>query len=276
MRPLPSPPSGLGLVTHVRATGRGIIILAGPSSCGKGAVAEVLRRILHIPEENHISMGEALRRVATRPGGSLEGFGIHERSVFDPEVSSPDLRDKAERHRAEFEERFPHTTQRDWLEYCVLSGLLVPDAWSEAIIDGVIAERAAEPSAVILLDGYPRTEVAARHVMRLSERVDIPILKVLHLSVSKREMHKRALGRRRADDTPETLERRYKFYVEHVQPCVELLKSHIGSQRVALIDAHQPEFGPDGTLDLEASVANVANEALIALGVSRHILGSLQ
>ena len=74
------------------------------------------------------------------------------------------------------------------------AGLLVPDAWSEAIIEGVIADRAAKHEAVVLLDGYPRTEVAAQHVLSLSSRLQIPIIRVIHLSVSKKEMHRRALG----------------------------------------------------------------------------------
>ena len=183
---------------------------------------------------------------------------------------------KASQYEVELFDRFgTEPTQVDWLEYCVTAGLLVPDRWSERIIEGVIAERAQRHQAVILLDGYPRTEAAARHVLGLTERLSIPVIKVLHLSVSKREMHRRALGRKRQDDNPEMLERRYQFYVEHVQPSVELLKAHLGSQAVALIDAHQPEYLADGTLDLDASVRNVANSVLTALGVSRHILGSL-
>ena len=116
---------------------------------------------------------------------------------------------------------------------------------------------------------------AARHVLALSERLDIPIIKVVHLSVSKKEMQNRALGRKRMDDTPETLERRYQFYIDHVQPSVELLKAQLGSKVAALIDAHQPEYRNDGSLDLEQSVRNVANSVLMALGVSRHILESL-
>ena len=87
-------------------------------------------------------------------------------------------------------------------------------------------------------------------------------------------MHRRALGRKRQDDTPEMLERRYTFYVEHVQPAVELLKAELGSQAVALIDAHQPAYR-DGELDLSRSVWNVAKQVLMSLGVSRHVLEHL-
>jgi adenylate kinase family enzyme len=278
------PNAALGLETTVRAGGRGIVVLAGPSSCGKGAIAKALRRTLQIPEGNHLSMGEALREIIERARAEPlfraqlgERYGIYDNlRILEPRETDSATVVKASQYEVELFDRFgTEPTQVDWLEYCVTAGLLVPDLWSERIIEGVIADRAGRHQAVILLDGYPRTEAAARHVLGLTERLKIPIIKVLHLSVSKREMHRRALGRKRQDDTPEMLERRYQFYIEHVQPAVELLKAHLGSTSVSLVDAHQPEYLSDGTLDLEASVRNVANSVLTALGVSRHILGSL-
>ena len=282
IEPAPSrPSSALGLVTTVRARGRGIIILSGPSSCGKGAIAEALRRTLHIRRKNHISMGDALRGTFERARSEPEflaamgsDLGIHpDRCVFDSEDAA--VTRKARSYGGLVERFGDRPTELDWLEYCVTDGLLVPDAWSERIIEGTIAERAAHHEAVIILDGYPRTEVAAQHVLDLTRRLGIPIIKVVHLSVSKNEMHKRALGRQRLDDTPEMLERRYTFYVDHVQPSVELLKAQLGSAKVALIDAHQPAYRPDGQLDLGESVRNVANRVLMTLGVSRHILEHL-
>jgi adenylate kinase family enzyme len=280
--PAPSrPSSALGLVVSVRAEGRGIVILSGPSSCGKGEVATALRRTLHLPESHHISMGDSLRETYSRAreeeafrAALGEAYGIWpDRCVFDHEDKAVVIKSRS---YPDLTERYgPRPTELDWLEYCVTSGLLVPDVWSEHIIEGVIAERASQHEAVLLLDGYPRTEVAAQHVLDMTRRLGIPIIKVVHLSVSKTEMHRRALGRNRLDDTPETLERRYNFYVDHVQPSVELLKAKLGSNKIALIDAHQPEYGGDGALDVEASVRNVANTVLMALGISRHILEHL-
>jgi len=229
-------------------------------------------------------MGDALRETIQRARESEdfrallgENYGIWpDRSIYDPEYSDEPLIEKARNYDDELRERYGKApSQLDWLEYCVTAGLLVPDAWSEAIIEGVIADRASKHEAVLLLDGYPRTEVAAQHVLSLSTRLAIPIIRVVHLSVSKKEMHRRALGRRRMDDSPELLERRYQFYIDHVQPSLEFLKARLGSRKVALIDAHQPEYRGDGELDLEASVRNVANSVLMALGVSRHILENL-
>ena len=280
--PAPSRPStALGLVVSVRAKGRGIVILSGPSSCGKGEVAKALRRTLHLPSSHHISMGDALRETITRARSEApfrsalgEAYGIWpDRCIFDHEDEAVVVKAKS---YAELTEKYgKKPTELDWLEYCVECGLLVPDAWSEHIIEGVISERATRHEAVLLLDGYPRTEVAAQHVLDMTRRLGIPIIKVVHLSVSKTAMHRRAHGRKRVDDTPEMLERRYHFNVDHVQPSVELLKAKLGSNKIALIDAHQPEYGGDGALDVEASVRNVANTVLMALGISRHILENL-
>lgn len=278
------PSAALGLTVSVRARGRGIIILSGPSSCGKGVVAEALRRVLQVPESMHVSMGDALRRTVERARVEPEfrrwlkeacEIG-HDVPLLDPALNPDGRIVKARAHEAELKARFgPAPTQLDWLDFCVSEGLLVPDRWSERIIEGRIAELASRHEALILLDGYPRTEVAARHVLELSSRHNIPIIKVVHLSVSRKEMARRALGRQRSDDTPEKLERRYSFYVDQVQPSLEYLKARLGSQAVVLIDAHQPEYGPDGQLDLARSVRNVANSVLMAIGVSRHILEHL-
>ena len=70
------PSAALGLETTVRARGRGIIVLSGPSSCGKGAIAKSLRKTLQIPEENHLSMGDALREIIDRSRADA-GFPFH-------------------------------------------------------------------------------------------------------------------------------------------------------------------------------------------------------
>ena len=272
--------AALGLSISVKATGRGLILIAGPSSCGKGAISKALLTALQIPSSNYVSMGDALRGViqlAADPAFRVsmgDRFGIwSDRAVLtDPRVAEATRR-KAVSYVEDLRERFGESpSEVDWLEYCVTTGLIAPDAWSERVVEETIGSAASGENGVVLLDGYPRTEAAAGHVLQLAERFSLPIIKVIHLSVSKREMHRRALGRRRADDTPEGLERRYQFYVEQVQPAVELLKSELGSHAVALVDAHQPAYREDGELDLAESVDNVSRNVLISMGLSRHIL----
>ena len=49
------------IVETVRVEGHGVILLTGPSSCGKGEIAKALCKFLSIPKERHLSMGDILR-----------------------------------------------------------------------------------------------------------------------------------------------------------------------------------------------------------------------
>jgi adenylate kinase family enzyme len=101
---------------------------------------------------------------------------------------------------------------------------------------------------------------------------NIPIIKVVHLSISKDEMIKRALGRKRSDDKKESLERRYQFYIEHVQPSIDYLKVRLGSSKVTLIDAHQPVYNQLGIIDIEKSIKQVTLDVLKSLGLPSYLL----
>ena len=91
-------------------------------------------------------------------------------------------------------------------------------------------------------------------------------------------MSHRASKRGRADDTIEALRSRFEFYVENVQPSVDYLKTELGGDRIALIDAHQPSFiERDGkrTFDLQRSIGNVVQSSLRSLGVPNVIVRDL-
>src|SRR5690606_15398513 len=95
---------------------------------------------------------------------------------------------------------------------------------------------------------------------------------------SRAEMLARAGKRARADDDAEALRRRFDFYLENVQPSVDYLKTELGGDAIALIDAHQPAFS-DGAgervFDLPRSIENVVATSLRALGVPRVIVRDL-
>jgi ABC-type iron transport system FetAB ATPase subunit len=44
------------IVEKVNVEGNGVILLTGPSSCGKGEIAKSLCKFLSIPENKHLSM----------------------------------------------------------------------------------------------------------------------------------------------------------------------------------------------------------------------------
>ena len=271
-------------VEKVRVEGNGVILLTGPSSCGKGEIAKSLRRFLSLPEERHLSMGEILRRtvVKTRSDNSFKEnlankYQIsYKSSIFDNTVNGAEVIGKAKEYEKEvmsyFNKGGEDISQLDWLEFCVQRGLLVPDLWTEGIIESVFESSPELKSGIFILDGYPRTVAAAKFLLNTLSKNNIPIIKVLHLSITKEQMKIRAQGRARKDDTEDSLERRYQFYVDKVQPCVDYLKCSLGVPNVVLIDAHQPVFDGEGNLDLDASIREVTLTVMQALGLPGFLL----
>lgn len=301
----PATPTSLVRVERIALRGPGAVILTGPSSCGKGEVANALCETLSIDPRRHLSMGEILRSTVARARQDVafsemlrERYELSEdANVFDCIDTTEDLTEKVERHLADLEKFFgrtpsrfiseevsgkPFVSQIDWLEYCTARGLLIPNRWTQDLIAADI-ERTLntgdEASQLpFILDGYPRTVVAAQHLLGFLRSVEVPVLKVLHLSISKAEMSHRAGKRGRADDHSEALRSRFEFYVENVQPSVDYLKTELGGDRIALIDAHQPAFvDVDGerVFNLERSIDNVVRTALRALGVPGVIVRDL-
>ena len=265
-------------VQQVKVHGRGAILLTGPSSCGKGELATSLCGFLSLPEEHHISMGDVLRSTiqAARTDAATRDMlrdqcGIDEQtSVIEPSKNSTELIAKVQRHLDGSQAAPP--SQLDWLEHCVTAGLLIPDDWAERIIEAQLRSKVAIHDSIFILDGYPRTHGAAESLLRLFNDLGIGVIKVLHLSITKAEMKSRAQSRGRPDDTDDALDLRYEFYVEHVQPCIDYLKECLGTDRVALVDAHQPAYATSGSLDLDRSIRAVTVSALEALGLPRYLL----
>lgn len=272
------------IVEKVRVEGKGVILLTGPSSCGKGEIAKALCRFLSIPPHKHLSMGDILRNTVQKARQDrsfrhrlAEEYQISYRiSIFEPDSNKPDIIDKATQYREELiktlhlKEAF--VSQLDWLEFCVARGLLVPDEWTVRILDALLGHSPEYHEGIIILDGYPRTRVAAEFLLETLSKLHIPVIKVLHLSITKEEMKKRALSRKRIDDDEDSLERRYQFYIDKVQPCIEYLKYNLGTSAVALIDANQPVYRENGQVDIEASIGQVLLSVMEDLGLPRYLL----
>jgi len=278
-------------VEKVRLRANGVLILTGPSSCGKGEVASALCRVLSIDPAAHLSMGDILRSTIARAKSDVsfarsieQQYNISANAnVFDCIDSNEELTRKVHSHaeglRRYFgREEMATVSQLEWLEYCTMNGLLVPNRWTQDLIAAHIEHTRLLRNSAFIMDGYPRTVAAARHLVDFLRRMHIPILKVLHLSISKQEMLARARLRGRQDDDEQALLRRYNFYVESVQPSVDFLKLELGADCIALVDAHQPEYDlVDGErrLALEPSINNVVTSALRSIGVPRVVIGDL-
>lgn len=272
------------IVEKVRVEGNGVILLTGPSSCGKGEIAKALCRFLSIPQHKHLSMGDILRKTVQKAREEKSfrlklavDYDISDKvSIFDEERNRSDIADKAHEYKDEvlntlqIADRF--VSQLDWLEFCVMKGLLVPDEWTVRILDALLDSSPEYHQGIWILDGYPRTKIAAQFMLDTLSKLNIPIIKILHLSITKEQMKERAFGRKRLDDTDESLERRYQFYIDKVQPCVDYLKDCLGSSSVALIDAHQPVYLDNGKIDVEASINEVILSVMQALGLPRYLL----
>ncbi|HCT64497.1 MAG TPA: hypothetical protein DIC60_04395 [Lachnospiraceae bacterium] len=261
----------------INVEGNGVILLTGPSGCGKGEIAKALCTFLSIPTEMHLSMGEILRKTIDRAKKDngfkntlAEKYKISDAiSIFKKSENKSEVINKAQKYRQEIISfmggKNNFVSQFHWLEFCVANGLLVPDEWTEKIMDALFENTPELNNGMFILDGYPRTVEAADSLLSTFKRLDMPIVKVLHLFITKEEMIHRALNRKRVDDTEESLEKRYQFYIEKVQPCIDYLKRRLGSKSVALIDAHQPFYKQEGLLDIEASIKEVFISVMSAL-----------
>lgn len=272
------------IVKEVHVEGRGAILLTGPSSCGKGEIAKSLCKFLSIPKDRHLSMGEILR-ITIKKAKEDEDFRhkldleyniSNSISIFDENNNKVEVINKAESYKDEIISSFNikdnFISQFAWLEFCVSKGLLVPDEWTVNIIDAVFSESENLKNNIFILDGYPRTTIAAQKLLETFKKLNIPIIKVIHLSITKEQMKIRALSRKRNDDTEESLERRYQFYVDKVQPCIDYLKCFLGYSSVALIDAHQPIFNENSTINIEKSIHAVTLSVMKELGLPSFLL----
>jgi adenylate kinase family enzyme len=273
-------------VEKVSLRGPGVLILTGPSSCGKGEVASALSKVMSIPERAHLSMGEILRNTFQLAKQDLSyahllatNYKISaESNIFDCVDANDDLTKKVLNYVPEMEQYFKKegmdkfTSQLEWLEFCTMNGLLVPNRWTQDFISAHIEHSPEFKVNPFILDGYPRTVKAAKHLIAFLKRMNIPVIKVLHLSISKQEMLSRATKRGRADDDEQSLLSRYQFYIENVHPSVDYLKTELGSEAVSLVDAHQPVYkktNGEVVLDIQLSILNVVASSLRDLGVSR-------
>ena len=295
-------PQSLVRVERIALRGPGVVILTGPSSCGKGEVAAALCDLISIDPLRHLSMGAILRstteRARTNPEFATmlaEKYALSaETSIFDCIDTNEELTQKVKRHLPDLERHFGRTPSRfisdevsgsasvsqlDWLEFCTARGLLIPNRWTQDLISAEIERTISiKPDGYekpFSLDGYPRTVAAAQHLVAFLRSLDVPILKVLHLSISKAEMSARAGRRGRADDHAEALRSRFEFYVDNVQPSVDYLKTELGGDAIALIDANQPayvEVDGERVFHLRRSIENVVATTLRSLGVPRVIV----
>jgi adenylate kinase len=99
------------------------------------------------------------------------------------------------------------------------AGKLVPDE----LVIGIVEERVRQPDCAkgFLLDGFPRTIPQAQALEKVLEKLGLPIQHVISLEVADSVIHERMKGRGRADDSPETVQKRLDEFRRLTSPLKE-------------------------------------------------------
>jgi len=109
------------------------------------------------------------------------------------------------------------------VEPILAAGSLVPDELTIALIEARLGEDDAQEGFV--LDGFPRTLPQAEALDALLSAIGRDLDAVLFFDLPDATARERALGRareeRRADDTPEVIDRRFEIYHQDTEPVVE-------------------------------------------------------
>ncbi len=220
-------------MTHTYNNNARVILLMGAPGCGKGTQSARLKSVLGIPS---LSTGEILRAEAKRD--TPEGRNLHE---------------------------------------LLASGVLVDDQ----TVCEAIATRLREELELsgLILDGFPRTVEQARFLDSILASMNVPGPTVLQIEVSPESLLHRLTARRqcalcgriynlhtcpsvagslceadggeliqRADDTEETILRRFAQYEDHTAPVLAYYRD-----------------GDFHTMDGDADPEDVANAVLAAL-----------
>lgn len=141
------------------------------------------------------------------------------------------------------------------VERCMGAGLLIPNVWTQHLISRQLRESLTLQQGRWLLDGYPRRVVVARHLLTTLQALDLPVLKVVHLNIDAAEQARRSLARRRDDDSPEAIARRWAIYEQEVLPTIAFLRGALPPGTVCDIDASTPGMTvADGERELTARV----------------------
>lgn len=203
---------------------RGVFLLAGPSGSGKGTVA---RALLNLGVARaHVSMGQLLRDLVASVANDPAA-----RAALNAELRALRPGDPKE-PLAE-------------VERCLRAGLLIPNEWTQHLIARQLARDDELRRGAWLLDGYPRREGAARHLLTTLRALNVPVLRALHLRLGREELTERLLARGRADDTEGAIARRWQVYEDEVLPTVRLLERELPPHTVRNVDASTPELSAE-------------------------------
>ncbi|MEP6980908.1 MAG: adenylate kinase [Nakamurella sp.] len=98
-------------------------------------------------------------------------------------------------------------------------GELVPDEITSAMVSARLAE--GDTEAGWILDGFPRNLTQGKWLSELLDERDTALTSVIVIDAPDDVLQERMMSRGRADDTPETIQRRLSIYHEETVPLLE-------------------------------------------------------
>ncbi len=192
------------------------IIFIGPQGSGKGTQIERLMRMLKEHDSER-------RVIDIQTGRRFRALAAKQEGYTEREV-----------HR---------TLDTGALQPLFLSVVLWGDAFHHH----------ADPDSHLLIDGFPRTFHEAEvleSALSFYKRNEVTII---HLNTPEEIVRKRMEGRARADDTPESIEARLRWYREETLPVIDYYKNR---PQTEVIDI-------DGTLTID-EVSEAIKKAIFA------------
>lgn len=142
----------------------------------------------------------------------------------------------------------------------------------ELVPDGVVMDMLRKPVVAAaqaggyVLDGFPRTVEQARASFPTAHALGVEVQVAVHLDVTRSELVRRLLARRRgSEDTEAVIERRLQVYLDKTVP---LLEYYADRERIFTVDGAQPPDAVHG--DIVACLQKQADfAASTEPGVSR-------
>jgi adenylate kinase len=109
------------------------------------------------------------------------------------------------------------------VEAIMSTGRLVDDDTMEAVVRQRLGQEDCKNG--FILDGYPRTLGQVETLDSILSEGGVELDAVVHISVPKTELVRRALARQREDDLEEVIRQRLEVYREKTQPLIALSRA---------------------------------------------------
>lgn len=118
----------------------------------------------------------------------------------------------------------------------MLEGKMLKDEEMIGVMERVLG--LIDKSDEFILDGFPRTVVQAKWLMKQVDRGELDLTAVIHLNATEEVVHERLKSRGRIDDTEEAIAQRFAEYRAVTQPILDHLRNK--EVEVFEVDADQP------------------------------------